>query len=161
MHENETNPQTPEDGKQSPTLPETLDQDGETETGGSAQAAPSPPDHSENSEAEQKIQAAQIRMLNDILRQTFIGGIIKVNPSIEALGKEALQSIVSDIRRFSEFNEDNDPWHEHDFGIVCWKNERIFWKIDYFDKDLLYGSEDPANPNITTRVLTIYLAGEH
>jgi hypothetical protein len=32
--------------------------------------------------------------------------------------------------------------------------------IDYHDKTLEHGSDDPANPEVTTRVLTITLASE-
>jgi len=37
----------------------------------------------------------------------------------------------------------------------------MFWKIDYYDRSLEYGSNDPADPSQTVRVLTIMLASEY
>ena len=62
---------------------------------------------------------------------------------------------------FDSFTEDNDPHGEHDFGAFDFKDERIFWKIDYYDAACEYGCEDPADPSKTTRVLTIMLASEY
>ena len=59
------------------------------------------------------------------------------------------------------FNADNDPYGEHDFGIVKHGGESIYFKIEYYDKDLEFGSEDPADPDQTTRVMTIMLACEY
>jgi Protein of unknown function (DUF3768) len=54
-----------------------------------------------------------------------------------------------------EFTADNDPHGEHDFGSFQAAGEAFFWKIDYYDRDLMFGSEDPADPDKTTRVLNI------
>lgn len=72
-----------------------------------------------------------------------------------------LADIFLKIKDFSDFTEDNDPYGEHDFGAFEIGNEKFFWKIDYYDNDLEYGSSDPANPEVTTRVLTIMLAEEY
>ena len=37
----------------------------------------------------------------------------------------------------------------------------FFWKIDYYDPNLEFGSEDPADPTKTTRILTLMLADEY
>jgi hypothetical protein len=37
----------------------------------------------------------------------------------------------------------------------------IFFKIDYFDKDLACHSPDPTDPAVTERVITIMLAEEY
>ncbi|OPY69946.1 MAG: hypothetical protein A4E57_00824 [Syntrophorhabdaceae bacterium PtaU1.Bin034] len=54
------------------------------------------------------------------------------------------------VRKFDTFNEDNDPWHEHDFGAFEYKGENIFWKID--DHGGYEGYE---------LVLTVMLASEY
>ena len=61
----------------------------------------------------------------------------------------------------NDFNEDNDPYGEHDFGAIDHNGQKIYWKIDYYDSDLKYGSENPADPCQTARVITIMLANEY
>tara|TARA_Y100000815_G_C12948051_1_gene351839 strand:- start:59 stop:265 length:207 start_codon:yes stop_codon:yes gene_type:complete len=65
------------------------------------------------------------------------------------------------VAEFNDFTSDNDPYGEHDFGTLTVGGRRINWKIDYYDNDLKYGSPDPADPSVTTRVLTIMLASEY
>ena len=55
----------------------------------------------------------------------------------------------------------NDPHEEHDFGSFQADGQTIFFKIDYFDKTLMYHSPDPADPSVTERVITILLADEY
>nr|WP_295463723.1 DUF3768 domain-containing protein [Mesorhizobium sp.] len=38
---------------------------------------------------------------------------------------------------------------------------RVIFKIDYFDPTLLHRSDDPTDPNITRRVMTIMLTEEY
>ncbi|WP_396127320.1 DUF3768 domain-containing protein [Acidicapsa acidisoli] len=59
------------------------------------------------------------------------------------------------------FTTDDDPHGERDFGAFEHNGERIFWKIDYYDATLTYGSEDAADPTKTIRVLKILLASEY
>jgi hypothetical protein len=49
----------------------------------------------------------------------------------------------------------------HDFGALEVDGERFFFKIDYYDRDIRYGADDPANPVNTTRVMTIMFASEY
>ena len=39
--------------------------------------------------------------------------------------------------------------------------QAILWKIDYYDRSYQMASEDPADPEITNRVLTVVLASEY
>lgn len=103
----------------------------------------------------------KIRELNDIYRKTGIGGTIVITRGIHALEATTRQSIVEAIREVKEFTPDNDPYGTHDFGSVKVKEHLIFWKIDYYALDLIYGSPDPSDPNITKRVMTIMLAEEY
>ena len=65
------------------------------------------------------------------------------------------------MRTFRDFTPQNDPYGEHDFGSFAVGEERLFWKIDYYDLSLEFGSNDPADPAQTKRVLTIMLAEEY
>jgi hypothetical protein len=64
------------------------------------------------------------------------------------------------ISEFS-FNGRDDPYGERDFGAFEHSGQRFFFKIDYFDPDLLHGSEDPSNPQLTQRVCTVMLASDY
>jgi len=62
---------------------------------------------------------------------------------------------------FKEFTKDNDPYGEHDFGMVEYQGGKYFWKFDYYDRKMLFGSPQPSDTSLTTRVLTVFLAEEY
>ena len=103
-----------------------------------------------------------IRNLNDAFRKDQSGnGQIMITHGIQTLGQAAMQNISKLVTEFDQFNEDNDPHGEHDFGAIDYEANRIFWKMDYYDPNMKNGSEDPSNSEITSRVLTIMLAEEY
>jgi hypothetical protein len=69
--------------------------------------------------------------------------------------------VIRRVATFSDFNADNDAHGEHDFGNFTLAGHKFFWKIDYFDAKMEFGSEDPADPTKTTRVLTIMFVEEY
>ncbi len=103
----------------------------------------------------------RIRVLNDNFRSTFIGGRVVMSQGVAALALSAKAHVFVQVHTFADFRTDNDPHGEHDFGSFEVAGEKFFWKIDYYDVDMINGSEDPADPAKTTRVLTIMLAGEY
>jgi Protein of unknown function (DUF3768) len=56
---------------------------------------------------------------------------------------------------FDDFCHANDPHEEHDFGSFEAEGHTIFFKIDYFDRNLKYHSPDPTDPAVTVRVITV------
>lgn len=110
---------------------------------------------------EKTMSTDTIAKLNDHLRTTFNDGQIVMTAGIAALPAEAIEAIIQKVRTFADFSEDNDPYGERDFGAFDQSGAgKIFWKIDYYDTTLTKGSEDPADPKQTRRVLTILLADE-
>ena len=99
-----------------------------------------------------------IKTLNDNFRKTFIGGRVMLTSGIRAKTQDEIAEILEKVRSFDNFTTANDPYGEHDFGSFDYKGRKIFWKIDYYDLNYEYMSENPADPTITNRVLTIMLA---
>jgi hypothetical protein len=106
-------------------------------------------------------KTAQIRALNDAMRQSLVGGMAVMTPGIAALGQEAVARIIKTIEVYDDFCHANDPHEEHDFGAFDADGKRVFFKIDYYDESLTVHSPDPSDPNVTKRVITIMLAEEY
>ena len=96
-----------------------------------------------------------ISALNDNFRRSFEGGEVLLSAGIAAMSSEDKANIVSLVQNFDNFTPDNNPYSENDFGTFDYKGEKILWKIDYYDLNNKYHSEDPSNPDITNRILTI------
>ena len=111
--------------------------------------------------AEDPRSSTRIRDLNDTFRRAFVGGAVMITAGVEALPCERRRILLQKVRAFSAFTEDNDPHGEHDFGSIDEGGVRCFFKIDYYDRATEFGSPDPADPAVTTRVLTIMRADEY
>ena len=99
--------------------------------------------------------ATKIAELNDRLRRTFTGGKVLLTAAVASLDPSVQIEVLERVRSFADFNADNDPHREHDFGVVTVEGERYFFKVDYYDLTMDCGSEDPSDPAVTTRVLTV------
>jgi hypothetical protein len=106
-------------------------------------------------------KSEQIRTLNDRLRQNFSEGTAVMTCGVAALGAETVARIVKTVAVYDDFCHANDPHQEHDFGAFEADGPVIFFKIDYYDKNLKYHSPDAADRSVTGRVITIMLAEEY
>ena len=102
----------------------------------------------------------QIALMNDVFRRTFVGGRVKMTAAVEALSVEVKTTALIAVQQFNHFTKDNDPHEEHDFGSLELAGEKFVWKIDYYDETCTYGSKDPCDEDVTTRVLTLMLASD-
>ena len=113
--------------------------------------------------SEDHTKTQRIRELNDNFRSSFDprSGRVVMTRGIAALSEAERAEIIAAITEFDAFDEGSDPHCEHDFVSVEIQGRRIFGKLDYFDLAYQYHSPDPANPEVTRRVLTIMLASEY
>ena len=102
----------------------------------------------------------KIALLNDDFRRTFRGGKVMMTSGVDELPDCVKAEALVQVANFSNFTADNDPHGEHDFGSFTLVGRKFFWKIDYYDTAMQFGSEDPSDPVKTARVLTIMLAEE-
>lgn len=136
-------------------------------------------------------KSEEIARLNDAFRQNLSKGTLVLTQGICDNTQEDIAEIISLVRNFTDFNEDNDPYGEHEtslsfarekrpqqrlvvrasrkmqssvaaqFGAFDFKGQKIFWKIDYYDREFLYLSPNVSNPRVTNRVMTIMYAEEY
>jgi len=115
--------------------------------------------------ADQDSSHATISALNDELRRSLPnakpGCLVMATAGVQAIGPAGVAVLVAAIRDYDEFTPDNDPHGEHDFGAMEHEGVRYFWKIDAYDRSLAFASPNPADPHVTTRVLTIMRADEY
>jgi hypothetical protein len=95
---------------------------------------------------------AKIIELNDQLRTTFKGGRVQMTPSVYELDDRLRGRALSVMASYNRFDADN----EHDCGVFIFAGFAFEWRIEYRGKDGTGISPDPADPEQTFRVLTLY-----
>ena len=80
---------------------------------------------------------------------------------IQALGVEGVARVLAAVAAFDAFTGDNDPYGEHDCAILAVDGIEVLFKIDYYDRDLVYHSPDAIDPTVTRRVMVVMLASEY
>jgi Protein of unknown function (DUF3768) len=98
-----------------------------------------------------------IRELNDHFRRTFRGGQIFLTQGVAELPDMVKASALMRIADFTAFT---DKSGEHSFGVFYECSRRIWFKIYYFGQTMKDYSTDPANPEVTKRVMIVGLTHE-
>ena len=123
-------------------------------------------------------QTVRIARLNDLARSAMgVACTAVATVGFRSLPEGDQSQVRELIETFDVFDEDNDPHGERDFGTIYqlgdgrWtterprmrddERERVFWKLDYYDRAMRFASDDAADPAITRRVLTIMLSDEY
>jgi hypothetical protein len=97
--------------------------------------------------------------VNVINSPSITSGKCVLTASIAAQEPLVLAHILYAVKTFDDFNEDNDPYKEHDFGKITIRGLDVFWKIDYFkDEKMTEGTDDPLT---SYQVMTIMIASEY
>jgi hypothetical protein len=109
------------------------------------------------------VTASRIQQLNDAFRTSLRAdlGRIVMTSGVAASDAETIALILGAVRTYDQFNEDIDPYGEHDMGRFSVAGEDYYWKIDYYDRNIEFHSPDPADPVVTVRVLTIMRVDEY
>ena len=91
--------------------------------------------------------------LNDQLRTTFSGGRVQMTPGVYQLDARLRGRALAVMARYNKFATDSD----HDWGVFIFAGFSFEWHIEYRGKDGIGTSPDPADPDLTSRVLTLYV----
>ena len=102
--------------------------------------------------------------INDRVRKNLGGdnSIIVFSRSLAFLPGEQREAVIAAIRDFDDFTPDNDQYDEHDLIVVDVEGiGTVYAKFDYYARDMMTMSDDPADTEKTVRVLTIFPADEY
>lgn len=105
-------------------------------------------------------RAEAIARLNDQLRKTGMGGTIVITQNVMRISGFDAVALAAALANYDEFVSDNDPHGERDFGDLTLFGHNLLFKIDYYDSSMEFGSDDPADPDATLRVLTVMMASD-
>ena len=106
---------------------------------------------------------SRIQQLNDAFRTSLSPnlGRVVMTSGVARLDAGTIALILETVQTYDQFEESIDPYGEHDMGRFTIGGEDYYWKIDYYDRNLEFHSPDPADPSVTTRVLTIMRVDEY
>ena len=96
--------------------------------------------------------------LDHTARIVFTRNCLATFCDLDAIEVVVVQAQLLAAFRNCSFSADSP---ERDFAEVLLRDRRVWFKVDYFDEAMEYGSSDPADTSITTRVVTILLPEDY
>lgn len=111
-------------------------------------------------------QLTILQKQNDVFRKSVLlspqkNGECVIGADIHSLDDNQKNNLFLAVAQYSDFNEDNDPYNEHDFGTIELPDiPKVMWKIDYYaDNTCTFGAEEPSKG--CYRVLSIIYAHQY
>ena len=105
-----------------------------------------------------RISESNDKFRSAVLTEPQKNGRCVVTANVHALDPDVKMSILAKVRAFENFTAGDDPYGEHDFGVIEGL-PRAYFKIDYYaDSDMEFGAEDKET---AYRVLVIMLADDY
>ena len=107
------------------------------------------------------LQEQNDKFRQDVLSGPVDGGHCVVTIGVDALEQPQKKTLFKAVKEFTEFEDGDDPYGEHDFAAIEVESiPRAFFKIDYYaDDSCMWGAEEPDKS--CYRVMTIMLASEY
>jgi hypothetical protein len=99
---------------------------------------------------------AKIIELNDYLRTTFKGGRVQMSRSVYELEPRLRGRALWVLSKCKKFADDS----EHDWGTFIFGGYAFEWRIEYRAATGVGPSRDPANVELTFRVLTLEVVAD-
>jgi hypothetical protein len=102
-----------------------------------------------------EVSSVAVRQFNDQCRKTFSACTILVAPIVEGLPDDEKATLIEAVRTFEQFNDEDDPHHEHQFDRIELFGKSWCWLFLYYDDMLRLCSKCPPAAKKTDRILLI------
>jgi len=75
----------------------------------------------------------------ELTKKAVKGGQVVMTAGVAALPQGMKADVLAKVRSFNDFNPENDPYREHDFGGFEVNGDQFIRKIDYYDERMKWG----------------------
>ena len=83
-----------------------------------------------NGEAKKEAKREAYDRLRKSIPDVESPDILVITTGVREMGQIMMLKLLGMVRDFDTFTKDNDPYGEHDFGMIEIEGQKNFWKID-------------------------------